>query len=66
MWCGAMCVWVRDDVEWAEEEDGEGDGDRACVHVHRVVGCGWPSMCVVRGLAMVVGGRVGEHGRARM
>ncbi len=55
VWCGAMCVRVWDDVEWAEEEDGEGDGGRACLHVHWVVGCGWPSMCVVRGLAMVVG-----------
>jgi hypothetical protein len=40
VWCRAMCVRVWDDVEWAEEEEyGEGDGDRACVHVHRVVGC---------------------------
>ncbi len=47
VWCRAMCVWVRDDVEWAEEEDGEGDGDRACVHVHRVVGCeGLKRWCV--------------------
>ena len=42
VWCGAMCVRVWDDVEWAEEEYGEGDGDRACVHVHRVVGCEGP------------------------
>ncbi len=52
MWCGATCVWVCDDVEWAEEEDGEGDGYMACVHVHRVVGCEGPwrrcvcDMCV--------------------
>ncbi len=39
MWCGATCVCVYGTtVEWAEEEDGEGDGDRACVHVYRVVG----------------------------
>ncbi len=37
-----LCVRVWDDVEWAEEEDGEGDCDRACVHVHRVVGCEGP------------------------
>ena len=71
---GHVCVWVWDDVEWAEEEDGEGDGDRACVHVHRVVGCEGLKrrcayvicVCVVRGLAMVLGGRVGEHRHARM
>jgi hypothetical protein len=36
--CGVMChvcVGVWDDVEWAEEED---DGDRACLHAHRMVG----------------------------
>ncbi len=74
VWCGATCVWVWDDAEWAEEEDGEGDDDRACVHGHRVVGCEGPwcrcayviYVCVVCGLAMVVGGRAGEHGRARM
>ncbi len=63
MWCGAVCVRVWDDVEWADEEYGEGDGDRACVHMHSVVGCEGPwrrcvcDMCVVRGLAMVLGGR---------
>jgi hypothetical protein len=65
-----MCVWVWDDVVWAEEEYGEGDGDRACQHVHRVVvleglkrRCAYViHVCVVRGLAMVMGGHVGEHG----
>ncbi len=59
-----LCVRVGDDAEWAEEEYGEGDGDRACLHVHRVVGCEGPRrrcvcdtcVCVVRGLAMVLGG----------
>ncbi len=60
---GHVCVRVRADVEWAEEEYGEGDGDRTCVHVHRVVGCEGLrrrcvcDMCIVHGLAMVLGGR---------
>ncbi len=48
-WCGAMCVRVRDDVEWAEEEYGEGDGDRACLHVHR-----WWGVRVFSGRAYVI------------
>ncbi len=34
-----MRVW--DDVEWAEEEYGEGDGGRACLHVHLHVCGAW-------------------------